>query len=335
MKRIAVLLLAAALMLSAAGCGREKSASVQFFSMDTIMEITVYGKGAQKAADAARAEIESLDAMFSVSGTGSDIRKVNESGGGAVSEECALLVSRALELGADTGGAFDITLLPVIDAWGFHTDDPAVPDPAALADAMTRTGIGAVTVSGDMITFAKDGMGIDMGAVAKGYAAGKAAETLKKAGITSALITLGGNVRTVGAKPDGSRWRVAVQSPFDGDDYICVVSVEDCAVVTSGGYQRYFEQDGNTYHHIIDPETGYPADSGVVSATIVCGDDALADAFSTAVYVMGAERAQRLWREYDRSFDMIIVLRDGSVLVTEGIMPFVEAPGVAVTEIKR
>ena len=154
--------------------------------------------------------------------------------------------------------------------------------------------------------------------MAKGYASDKLAELLKKKGVKSAWLSLGGNVCAIGTKPDGSPWRIAVQNPADENDYVGVVEISDACAVTSGGYQRYFEENGKKYHHIIDPATGKPAESGLTSVTIICKDGTKADALSTALYVMGLDDALAYWKTQD-DFEVIFVTEAGEVVATEGL----------------
>ena len=160
---------------------------------------------------------------------------------------------------------------------------------------------------------------IDFGGIAKGYTSSRIMDIYKDNGITSGLVNLGGNVQALGTKTDGTKWKIAVQSPDDTEDYLGILSVQDKAVITSGGYERYFEQDGVTYHHIIDPKTGYPAESGLVSVTIVSDDGTLADGLSTSLFIMGEEKAADFWREHKDDFDAILMSDDGTLYVTEGL----------------
>ena len=162
------------------------------------------------------------------------------------------------------------------------------------------------------------GMQLDLGAVGKGYTADLVAEVLQTHGVQSALINLGGNIQAVGSRPDGSDWRIGIRAPW-GEDNLGVLEISDAAVVTSGGYENYFEdKDGNIYWHILDPSTGYPANSGLQAVTIIGEEGRLCDALSTALFVMGAEQAEAYWRE-NSGFDMLLVTDENEILLTEGI----------------
>ena len=162
-------------------------------------------------------------------------------------------------------------------------------------------------------------MEIDFGGIAKGYTSDQLAKIFAEYGIESGLINLGGNVDAYGSKTDGTAWRVAIQSPDQDGNYIGVLEATDKAVITSGGYERYFEEDGITYHHIIDPSTGYPADSGLKSVTIICDDGTLADGLSTSLFIMGEEKASQFWQGHSDEFDFVLMKDDGSLVISEGI----------------
>ncbi|WP_368241678.1 FAD:protein FMN transferase, partial [Intestinimonas butyriciproducens] len=166
------------------------------------------------------------------------------------------------------------------------------------------------------------GMAVDLGAVAKGRAADLLVPLLTDSGVTSAILDLGGNLTALGTRPDGTPWRIGVKDPRNTETYFCILSLSDKTCSTSGSYERKFEVDGTTYHHILDPATGYPAESGLLSVTAVSSDGMLADGLSTACYVMGAEQSVRLWRAHGlegAGFDLVLVREDGSVWITEGV----------------
>lgn len=293
---------------------------MEVLAMDTIMTLTVYDQPAGEGMEALRraaARIEDLDAILSVTDEGSEIYRVNHSGGEAVvlSEETGDLLAEALALCESTGGALDVTIYPVVRAWGFTTGDYKVPEKAELEALLEGVDYTRVALEGERLTL-PEGMELDLGAVAKGWTGDQLMELFAGVGITSAIVELGGNVQALGAKPDGTPWRVALQAPEGG--YAGALEIVDKAVITSGGYQRYFEQDGVTYFHIIDPATGYPADSGLVSATIVADRGVQGDGLSTALFVMGREKAEEYWRGH-QDFDFILLCEDGTAVITEGL----------------
>jgi len=307
----------AALCLLLAGCAAPaRTETVRFFAMDTAMSVTAAGSAAD--ARAAEDEIDRLDALWSIGSADSEIARLNAGETASVGDETAALLARALEISACTGGAFDCTVYPLEAAWGFYSGDYRVPSDGELAALLPRVGYEKFSLSGGAVTFAVPGMAVDPGGIAKGAAAGKAAALLRARGVTSAVLNLGGNVRAVGSKPDGSPWRVGLADPDDPSASFAVLSVSVRAVVTSGDYQRYFEKDGVRYHHILDPATGRPADSGLRAVTVVTDDDALADGLSTALFVLGREKAAALWRASD-DFEAVFFASDGTISVTEGL----------------
>lgn len=300
---------------------KETEASKDLFAMDTYMTLTAYGEDAQEAVDKAAERVEALDALLSTGNENSEIYQLNQNGEAALSEEGGYLVERALELYKKTEGAFDIAIYPVMQAWGFPTQDYHVPDDDTLKEKLALADASKVNYDKDTrkIFFDQDGMEIDLGGIAKGYTSSQIMQIYQDCGVTSGLVNLGGNVQALGCKTDGSKWRVAIQSPDDTEEYLGILEIEDQAVITSGGYERYFEEDGVTYHHIIDPATGYPADSGLISVTIVSDDGTLADGLSTSLFIMGEEKAAQFWRENSDEFEAIMETSDGELYVTEGI----------------
>ena len=227
-------------------------------------------------------------------------------------------MEQALEICRRTDGALDSSIYPIVRAWGFTTGSYQVPDEAeiqALLPLVDYRKIQYDAAAGDVTL--PEGMKIDLGSVAKGYAGQLVAQMLREHGVQSALLSLGGNVQTVGAKPDGSPWQIGIKDP-QGEDAMMALSVEDQAVVTSGGYERYFEQDGQTYWHIMDPSTGHPADSGLISLTIVGDEGVVCDGLSTALFVMGLEKAADLWAQ-SGDFEAVFVTASGEVYITEGL----------------
>ena len=202
---------------------------------------------------------------------------------------------------------------------GTAADSAAAAAAAAEERVAQQKKAAAQALSAPSVTFEIKGLEIDLGGIAKGFTGDRVGEIFSQYNIQSGIISLGGNVQAYGTKTNGKPWRVAIQNPENSMEYLGVLDVQDKAVVTSGGYERFFEENGVRYHHIIDPRTGYPADSGLISATIVCGKGILADGLSTSLFIMGKERAEKFWREGDLDFDYILEDKDGTLYVTEGI----------------
>ena len=319
MDKKCLLLPSALTLLLLSGCTSQtvSESRKNFFAMDTIMDFTIYGQ--EDLLDQTESMIRSLEAEMSVTNPASEIAAINENGYGKVTGDTSDLISAALSLCQRTDGALDISVYPIVRAWGFTTDHYQVPDDAsiqALLPLVDYTQIDYQQDSGDI--HLPDGMEIDLGSVAKGYAGQKAADFLKENGVTSGLLSLGGNIQAIGSKPDGSPWKIGIQDPFQNESPMMVLSVTDKSVVTSGGYERYFQQDGKTYWHIMDPSTGYPAENGLVSVTIVGTDGMFCDGLSTSLFVMGLEKAADFWGSSD-DFDAVFVTEDQTVYITEGL----------------
>ena len=310
----------------AAGCilkySRQSHAreySRQFFAMDTVMSFTAYGERGEEAVEAAVQEVERLDALLSTGIAESEVSRINASGEGDLSEDTEKILSEGLTIWKQTGGLFDVTIYPLMQLWGFPTGNYHVPTKEELKQTMSLVDSSKVILDGNHVTLGEK-QKMDLGGIAKGYTSNRIMEIFQEYGVTSAMVSLGGNVQTLGKKPDGTDWQVGIQNPDNVQgDLLGAVAVQDQAVITSGGYERYFEENGQTYIHILDPRTGCPAESGLASVTIVSSNGMLADALSTSLYIMGLDEAEAYWRIYADEFDMILMTDDGTVYVTEGI----------------
>lgn len=297
-----------------------KKVSKDIFAMDTYMTVTAYGKNAENGVNKAVDEINRLETVLSAEKQESDIYKLNETGSGTLSTDTKDIVSKALEINKTTNGAFDISIYPLMVKWGFTTQKYNVPSKNEISKLLKNVDSSKIIFdekSGNIKL--KENMKIDLGGIAKGYTSSRVMQVFKECGVTSGLVSLGGNVQALGTKTDGTAWQIAIENPDKSSDYIGVVSVKDKAVITSGGYERYFEKNGKTYHHILDPETGYPAESGLKSVTIVSDDGTLADALSTSLFVMGKEKALDYWREHKNEFDTVLVEDNGDITITGGL----------------
>jgi len=277
-----------------------------FFAMDTPVTLTAYGSNAVSGLAAARQAIAALEDEVSVTRPHSAVARLNAGGalpdGGTVGP----LLDLAFAVGQETGGAFDPTLYPLVRAWGFTTGTQRVPASDELKSLLKYTGAERVVRANGTLRL-RHGSMIDLGGIGKGWASDAAVEALKAAGVTSAVVNLGGNVRTLGTRPGGGAWRIGVRDPEGG--LLGVLQTGEGAVVTSGSYERYFERMGQRYWHILDPKTGGPARSGVVSVTVVGPSGARCDALSTALFVLGPKRAA----EWKRSGG-----REGFIMLTDG-----------------
>lgn len=293
----------------------------ELFAMDTYMTLSAYGENAETALELAAQKIEELDEKLSVGNPDSEISRINTEGKQKVSLDTYHLIAEGQEIWKETNGAFNIAMEPLMELWGFTSGDYQVPDEEVLKEELTRIDASKIAIDEKSmeIDLEKEGMKIDLGGIAKGYTSEKLMEIFKEQGLESAMVSLGGNVQVLGKKTDGSLWRVAIQDPDGSGDYLGVLETSDEAVITSGGYERCFEEDGAIYHHILDPQTGYPADNGYQSVTIVSADGSLADALSTALFVMGTEKAEAYWKKHSDSFDAIFLTTEGELSVTEGI----------------
>ena len=323
--RIIALLLCVGMLLPLSACGEKKPVEQQIFAMDTLMDLKAYGKNAETGINDAVAVINGLNAMLDPELESSKVYAINHAQGDSVvvNGQIAKMIQTAQTVSQQTDGALDLTVYPLLRAWGFIDADYRVPDDAtieALLEGvdMTQVTLTAMGDDGSYLVSVPAGTELSFGAVAKGCASNYAINAMRAAGVTSGVISLGGNVQTLGTKPDGSDWNVAVQNPNDTGDYIGYVSVGETAVITSGSYQRYFMQNGRLYHHIIDPATGEPAENKLQSVTIVCPDGILADCLSTAMFVLGETDALAYWRDHG-GFEMILITTDGRVVLTNGL----------------
>ncbi len=317
---VLLFLLCIAMLTACQNSDENKKVSKDIFAMDTYMTVTAYGKNAENSVNKAVDEINRLETVLSAEKQESDIYKLNETGSGTLSTDTKNIVSKALEINKTTNGAFDISIYPLMVKWGFTTQKYNVPSKNEISKLLKDVDSSKIIFdekSGNIKL--KENMKIDLGGIAKGYTSNRVMQIFKECGVKSGLVSLGGNVQALGTKTDGTAWQIAIENPDKSSDYIGVVSVKDKAVITSGGYERYFEKNGKTYHHILDPETGYPAESGVKSVTIVSDDGTLADALSTSLFVMGKEKALDYWREHKNEFDTVLVEDNGDITITGGL----------------
>lgn len=298
------------------------------------MYLKAYGEHADTALGYSSEQILSLEELFSVTSEKSDIWAINHSNGESVSvsDDTIAVLNKAIEIGGKTNGALDVTIYPLLTEWGFTTDTQQVPTDDIIADKLKLIDYTKISVKGNTVQL-PDNMQIDFGALAKGYTSDCVTDILKENGVKSALVNLGGNVHAVGTKPDGTLWKVGVQNPFSPSEQVCILEIADKAVITSGNYERFFtDENGRKYWHILDSADGFPADNGLVSVTIVGENGLLCDALSTALFVLGTDKAIDYWRN-SADFEMILITDDEKIIYSEGLSDFINFTASYETEV--
>lgn len=285
----------------------EKRLSKTDFVLDTAATVTLYGGGGEELIDRCFELCREYELVFSRTDERSELYALNRDGSAAVSDELLEVISLARDYAELSGGAFDFTLGGASELYGFSSDSPRAPSEEELGEAMKHAGWEKVRIEGNVVTLTDPGAVIDLGAIAKGYIADRVAELLIESGRESAIINLGGNVLCLGSRPDGSDFAVGLQYPFeDVSKTIANVSVSDMSVVTSGIYQRCFEQDGVFYHHILEPDTGRPCDNGLLAVSVVSPRSVDCDALSTACFVLGPDRGLELVDSLDGVYAVFV-----------------------------
>ena len=318
-KSIILLLSAAFMILSVSGCqNKAENHTRAFFSMDTYMTLQCYGdSSAEQVLTEAESEVYRLASIFDAEIPSSDISLLNASGQAVVSDDTSAVISRSITISQSVNGSFNILVRPLVELWGFNTNSPSHPEDSAISDLLPIPEAVSIRIDGNEITLPECSR-IDLGAIAKGYCSDRIRSILSENGIHSALVSLGGNVMALGSKPDGSAWKIAIRNPFDESGILGIVSICDRSVITSGSYQRYFEENGINYHHILDPETGCPADNGLVSVTVISTNGTNADALSTAFFVLGLDDSLSMidtLPDNIRPDGIIFVSEDGTITV--------------------
>ncbi len=297
MKRLLTVCLILALVLGCSGCSSPTESTV--FCMDTVMHIRLWGTDTQRGLESVTQLLSELEKSWSVTVSDSYLSRLSRGEAVSLDADAQALLQKAQALAERTGGAFDPRLGGLSQVWGFYDENYTVPSQEQIREAIALKQW-------------------DLGGALKGYAGTKCIEILKQLKIDRAMLDLGGNIQTYGKKPDGTPWQIGIRNP-DGGDPVGMIAVEGtAAVVTAGNYQRYFELEGVRYHHIMDPETGYPANSGLRSVTVICQDGMTADALSTALLVMGLEEGSAHWRESD-DFEAVFITSRGKIYATEGV----------------
>lgn len=326
MKRCVAMVLILALLLSGCSAAPKRITGTGFY-FDTVVALTLYGapEGLMEEMWQACARWER---MLSRTVSGSDVDRINRAEGETVTVEAETweLLQAARDLSERTGGAFSVTIAPLSSLWHFTGDEHVLPSAEAVQAALPLVDDRCIVLGeGNTVTLPA-GMQIDLGGIAKGYIADCMAEMIRGR-VSGAILNFGGNVYVLGQKPDGSAFRVGVADPADPASSAAILTVRDTSVVTSGTYQRCFTLDGTTYHHILDPATGFPAQTGLLSATVVAESSMTADALATACIVLGEEQALLLLEEM--GLQGLLIREDGRIVMTPGMAEeySVQTPG--------
>ena len=290
-------------LLLLASCS-EKTMTDSRFVLGTVCTITINGSDDEALMSSAFDLLYEIDRSISRFDENSWVYKINENAGKeavAVPEDIFALIKASLEMAESTDGVFNPAIGPLSSLWGFGTESARVPEKSEIEAVLPLVDYHLVTLSEEdsSVFLEKEGMALDLGAVGKGWACDKLRAFLEGEGVESALLNLGGNIAVIGSYKDGEPWKIGIQRPFeDRGAYFTIVSAVDESVVVSGGYQRYIEQDGVFYHHILSSRTGYPAETDLVSAAVITGSSTLADMLSTTLFASGSEKAEEIARRF-------------------------------------
>lgn len=300
------------------------------FVLGTLGKIRVYATSEKKGNEAinkAYKRIAEIENTMSTSIEGSDINKVNQNAGKAaveVKEETISVIKKAIEYKSLTNDVFNIGIGRLIELWGIGKDWQKVPTSAEIKDAQEHIDITQVEINGNKVMIKDPAMLIDLGGIAKGYAVDEAARVLRANGVTSGFVNMGGDVYAIGSKPDGTPWNVGIQNPEIGaGGIIAKIGLMDESIVTSGDYERYFVENGEHYHHIIDPKTGAPTRNELVSVTILSKNAIDGDVLSTAIFVMGLEEGLSFVEGLD-DIEAVLITKDKKMYATSGAVNRVE-----------
>jgi len=331
MKKNIFLMLLITIIAILSGCASNKGKNTvikeEIYALGTVIQIQIYDadeEKAKKAIEESEKRVQEIENKMTVNKEKSEVILINENSGinsVQVSPDTFYVIQKAKKYSDLSGGAFDLTVEPIVKLWGIGTENARVPKQEEIDALLGLVDYNDVLLdeSTNQVKLNREGQAIDLGAIAKGYAGDEVKKILKEHGIKTAFVNLGGNVVTLGSKLDGSPWRIGVQNPLDErGKHIAVIEVVDETLVTSGNYERYFIEDGKRYHHIIDPKTGYPAEAGIISSTIVTNSSIDADALSTSVYVLGLEKGMELIESLE-NVEAVIVTEDKKIYVTSGL----------------
>lgn len=294
------------------------------YALGTLINLKAYGNKAEMAINESIERLNNIDDKMSAFKANSEISRINLMAGvsaESVSNDTYFVVEKAIEYSKILEGTFDPTIRPLVKLWSIGTKEEKIPDKAQIKDIMNLVNYNDVILDeiSNSIMLKNRNQALDVGGIAKGFAADEVRDIFLKHNIKSALIDLGGNIFALGRKQDNTPWRVGIQNPFEPrGEFIGILSVTNKSIVTSGNYERYFMKDEKRFHHIIDPKTGYPSESKIISATIISNNSIDGDGLSTGIYIIGVEKALRIIEEIE-GIDAILVTEDKNIYITSGV----------------
>lgn len=329
MKRRTICAIAALLcmLLAITGCGvQSKKAAMtekEEYIFGTIVSLKLYEPVDASVFQKIFDDLRDVDNRMTVKGISSELIAVNKAAGVSpvvVSEDTFHVIEVAKKYAEDSQGAFDITVFPVVSLWGIGTDKERIPSPEEIKAGLEKVGYQDLVLDSvkHTVFLKRAGMGLDLGGIAKGYAADRTAEKLRAMGIERGIVNLGGNIFAMGSKEDGTPWKIGIQNPMSSrGEYLGIADAVDQTIVTSGIYERYFEKDGKRYHHILDTKTGYPVDNELAGVSILTTSSIDADALSTTCFVLGPQKALEFVKNMP-GVEVLFVTKDKKIIMTEG-----------------
>jgi len=312
------------LVITLSACNNSKPFKSELYAMGTLIDQVIYGKNAKITSKEVSKKIKTIERQMTVKLPGGDVDKINKNATKSavvVDREILNLIKSSIKISKLSNGAFDITILPIVNLWGIGTDKERIPSDSEIKKLLPLVNYRDIVIDDEKssVFLKKENQKIDLGGIAKGYAGDVAIGIYKNQSIKKAIINLGGNVVTLGSKVDNQPWTIGIQNPREKNGVIIgTVKVSNKAVVSSGDYERYFEKNGVRYHHIIDPKTGKPARSGLISSTIIAKSSTEADGLSTATFILGLDEGMKLIRKY-KNDEAIFVTYDKKVYTTDGL----------------
>ena len=329
-KKIILLTLLAVFLLILTACGNDAEelpqAEDNAFLMDTLVQMQAHGENAEAAVAESMERIREIENLMSKTIETSDIYKLNNNPNQEIeiSNESKTVLEKSQNYAEMTDGDFDPTIGALVELWGIGSKEAGVPTEAEIKNALENVGYKHLIINDKTALIDKEGVRLDLGGIAKGYAAEEVKKIVEEHNVESAFVNLGGNVLVIGDKVDGSSWKIGIQDPRQGrGNVMAIVDAVDQTIVTSGNYERYFEEDGELYHHILDPKTGYPARNNLLSVSIISENSFDADALSTAVYVMGLEKGMNFIENLE-NIDVMFITEKLDVYLSSGLKDIVE-----------